>query len=465
MSNRIPIMANIGDPLWWLYRLKARIQLEQGWLETLDGYYGGAHRLPEIKDPEAAKQFQALIERSRSNYVGMVVDVRMQRLRVDGLRLRDDRDDRPDQATWEIWQANELEAWSAVAFQTALVQRRAYWSVWYPERGSQFPVIRVESPTQVYVEHVPGDPTKRAAAAKFWRDDWTGADCANVYLPTGIHKFRLENLPTGRRSFGEVVPQAWREYEFVPNPLGVVPIIPMVHRPGLTSYVDGRSEIEGLLPAQDRINATLLNRQVAEHLAAFTQKWATGLEVPEEDGKAVQQFKAALDELWVNEDPAGRFGAFPASDLDNYIKAKADDIQDISVLSFSPRHYFTVQGQAPSGDSMKSAEAGLVAASYSIQRQFNRGLRSTLALARRTIGQDTPVDSEIVWADPEYQTVGQLVDAMMKLHAGNIVGPDYVLERIGATPGTIAREASRRMQAELLGDAVNQPDPTTDEPV
>lgn len=444
-----PSPAGVGTPLWWLYRLLARLEREKPRLVLLDDYYRGNHPFPYIRDPEVRAEYLALLRSSRSNFVRMVIRAMEQRLRIDGLRLRTERDDRPDSQTWDIWMANNLDSWSQTAFQVALTQRRAYWSVWYPERGSDVPLIAVEDPTQVYVEHQPGNRTRRAAAVKTWTDDWTGEHLANVYLPDGVWKFRLEQ-PTKVRPY-----TAWIEREpAVRNPLGVVPIIPMTHQPGLTTMPDGESEIDDLLPIQDRINTTLLNRQVAEHLAAFRQKWATGLEIPvDEHGQPVQTFKAAIDQLWVNEDPQGRYGSFEATDLDNYVKASEQDVQHICVLSFSPRHYFTVQGQAPSGDALKSAEAGLVAKVCRAQRWWNGSVRETLRLARRTVNLDTPYDAEIVWADPEYQTLGQLVDAMMKLLAGNVVTPGYVLERIGVPPSTIARLEAERLQAQLLTDA------------
>lgn len=434
--------AGVGTPLWWLYRLHSRLQLEQPHLLLLDDYYVGNHPLPEIRDEKVRVEFYRYLARSKSNFMRLVVDAQAQRTRLQGFRLQGSIDS-ADQATWDLFEQNNMESELQIAWQVMLAQRRVYVSVWYPAPGSTVPVMRIEDPTQVIVEHEPGDRTRRAAALKVWTDDWTDQVNATVYLPTEIHRFRWESA-TRQRPFS-----GWVEREPMQrNPLGVVPIFPLVNRPGLAR--NGMSEIEDLTPIQDRINQTILGRQVAEHHAAFAQKWATGLEIPidEETGEPIQSFKAAIDSFWVNEDPAGKWGQFEPTKLDNYSAPKESDIQDISVISATPRHYFTVNGQAPSGDSMKSAETGLVAKVIDQNRTLKGAVREIAMVARQIAGLP-PVMVEPVWGDPEYQTLGQLVDAQMKLFAGGVVSEDYVLEKIGESPSTIARERARRRTRQM----------------
>lgn len=442
-SSLLPQTSGVGTPPWWLYRLLTRLTVEQPQLVLLDDYYSGDHPLPELRDEKVRAEFYRYLARSKSNFMRLVVDAQAQRTRLQGFRL-DGSTDSADKATWDLFEANNMESELQIAWQVMLTQRRSYVSVWYPtERGSTLPLIRVEDPTQMIVEYEPGDRTKRAAALKVWIDDWTGQMLANVYLLTAIHKFRYD--PASRtKPFS-----SWVEREpMVRNPLGVVPVFPLVNRPRLSR--NGMSEIEDLLPIQDRINQTILGRQIAEHHAAFRQKWATGLEIPidEDTGEPVQTFKSAIDTFWVNEDPTGKWGQFEAADLKNYASPKESDIQDIAVISATPRHYFTVNGQAPSGDSMKSAETGLVAKVIDQTRTLKSTVRE-IAMVARQIAKLPAVMVEPIWGDPEYQTLGQLVDAQMKLFAGGIVSEDYVLEKIGETPATIDRERKARRTRQL----------------
>lgn len=443
-----------GSPLQWLYRLEARLEQQRVELERLEDYYRGFHRTPLSKDPAESAAMQQLLcrmlEQSGSNFMRLVVDAMVQRIRLQGFRLKDDRDDRPDQETWEMFQANNLESLSQIGWQVALTQRRCYYSVWYPQVGDDpdYPVIRVESPLQCVVEHAPGDRRRRVAGLKVWLDEWTGEKHANVYLPDGVHKFRYEGRTESKPYTGWVT----RE-KMVRNPLGEVPLVPVVNRPSLLRDPDGWSEIEDLIPIQDRINQTLFNRQVAEHFAAFRQKWATGLEIPVgEDGNPVDTFSSAINKFWVNENDAGKFGQFDATDLTNYAAPRESDIQDIAVISATPRHYFTVNGQAPSGDSMKSAETGLVAKILNFEEWASGALKDVARLARKVNGLDTPVDSEVVWADPEYQTLGQLVDAQVKLYQAGVVDRATVLEAIGKKPGAIARIEAKVLEEQMAAE-------------
>lgn len=445
-----------GSPLQWLYHLDAKLELQKPDLVWLEDYYRGFHRTPLSKDPAESPAMQQLLarmlEQSGSNFMRLVVDAMVQRIRMQGFRLKDDSNDHPDQETWEMFQANNLESLSQVGWQVTLTQRRAYYSVWYPQPGddARYPVIRIESPLQCIVEHAPGDRRRRVAGLKVWLDEWTGAKHANVFLPDAVHKFRFEARTPTKPYSGWVV-----RGESVPNPLGEVPIVPVVNRPSLLRDPDGWSEIEDLIPIQDRINQTLFNRQVAEHFAAFRQKWATGLEIPTgENGKPVDTMSSAINKFWQNEDPQGKFGQFEATDLKNYASPRESDIQDIAVISSTPRHYFTVNGQAPSGDSMKSAETGLVAKILNFEEWAAGSLKEVARLARKVKGLDTPVDSEVVWADPEYQTLGQLVDAQVKLYSQGVVDRATVLEAIGKKPGAIARIEAKVLQEQMMRDAI-----------
>ncbi len=438
------------SPLWTLYRLHTQLEAEKPRLLQLEAYYRGLHKLPVVTDSETRDDLLHLLTISGSNYMRPVINAEKQRIKWQGVRLQDDADAEPDEQTWEMVQANNLEADSPVLWQTALTQRRGYLSVWYPQAGDDplYPVIRIEDPTQCYVEHDPADRRRRRAAIKVWVDDWTGQQFANLYTSTAVHKWWWEPA-TRAKPYGGWV----QREETLRNPLGVVPIVPVVNQPGLQWR--GWSEIDDLIQIQDRINTTIFNRQVAEHFAAFRQKWATGLEIPvDEEGNPVDSFKSAINKFWLNEDPAGKFGQFEATDLSNYGAAKESDVQDIAVISSTPRHYFTVNGQAPSGDSMKSAEAGLVAKVVDFERTAAGSLREVVRLARKVKGLDTPVDCEILWADPEYQTLGQLVDSHVKLYAAGILPRRDVLEKLGYTPSQIARIEAAMLQADLMRDAI-----------
>jgi hypothetical protein len=424
--------APVGSPLWWVLRLEARIAADRPELELLERYYAGDFPLSAtIRDPQVRAKFAALIEQAKANYMELVVDAAAERCIVQGFRQVGDTV--VDDAAWRIWSVNDMDAWQSTLFTEAFAKKRAYLSVGSDDGATAR--IEVEDATQCFVEFEPGSRQSRAAGAKFWVDDWTGATYATLYLPDSIHY-----LEESDRGWVEREPEA-------DNPWGVVPLIPVVNRPSLSSFETGFSEIGNLIPSQDRINETLLNRMIAAHFGAFMQKWATGLDILEdENGDPIPPFKPGVDQLFIGNDGT-KFGEFSATDLANYIKSIASDVEHIAVISRTPRHYLTASGQSPSGDAIRSAEAGLVAKVNNRQKSFGVAIREAMTLALQVEGVND-VTLDVVWSDPSFRTLGELTDAVIKQSAADL--PAWALERIGYAPDEIRRIQAEQMQRALL---------------
>jgi len=434
----------VQSPQWWLSRLANKLAADQSKFTTFENYYSGNHPLPVIPrelDRRYLDQFREIIQQSRANFMELVIDAAVERLHVQGFRLSAQSNAVADQESWRIWQANSLDAESALLFGNTLKHGRGYLSVWNDGSG---PTIAVEDAQQVIVETEPGNRRQRAAALKVWLDDWTNTQRANVYLPDGIYKYQRKSDET--LTAGE----AWTALPdetaaFVSNPVGVVPIVPLINRP--KSSPDGQSEIESVIPIQDRINSTIFNRVLAGWFTAFRQRWASGIEIPHDPStnQPVEPFKAAIDRLWVSENPEAHFGEFSQTDLAPYIAAHERDIQDIAVITRTPRHYLFQSGQSPSGDAIKSAETGLVAKARAKMIDFSDSLEEALNLARVFGGEtDVPVDSEIIWADPEYKSDSEISDAVVKQYAAGLVTLETAQEVLGYSPIQIQRMVQQR---------------------
>jgi hypothetical protein len=387
------------SPLWWLEKLVFELEARRPTLKLMDDYYRGKHPYPFLTRTHDAKmrnEFAKMLENSVSNFMRLVVDVTEERLRVEGFRLSASSDEASDKESWRIWQANQLDADSQTAFVEALVKGVSYLSVW---AGDEFPTIAIEDPMQTIVGYEPGSNfRRRAAALKVWRDDWTGNDRANVYLPNGIYKFEragtegdetdtMARVSGSEGAFGgpqfpvtrvsaESQPSSWRELEgeFVANGLGVVPIIPLRNRPRL--LVEGESELADVYRIQTQINGFLFLLNLAGYTAAHKQRWAVGLSLMEDSrGQPREPFDTAVDKLWVAENPEVKFGEFSATDLGGYIDAIEQKVLHIAVTTRTPRHYLIQQGQSPSGDAIK---------------RFNEESRAETAPIRRRTRGSTP---------------------------------------------------------------------------
>jgi hypothetical protein len=472
MSNVVPITVSadpVDDPVRWLNELYPALVARERRLRLLEDYYSGKHPLPFLTESHTAKmrlEFSRLLNESKSNFMRLVCDAVEERLLIEGFRLSASSSQEADQDTWAMWQQNDMDSQSSIAILESLIKGQSYLSVWGDGENAE---IAIEDACQTIVGYEPGSNyRRRSAALKVWHDDLDNTIRANVYMPRGIYKFVANDGGTGavkaivtdtadettfegsRTPGGSVrvdvagaatdAPR-WVELEnqFVENPLGVVPIIPLRNRPRLG--IEGESEISDVITIQNQINAFLFLLALAGYFGAHKQRWATGITIATnaQTGKP-EELLSGVDTLWQNENPEGKFGEFSQTDLAGYIKAIEQKVLHIAVTTRTPRHYLIEQGQSPSGDAIKSAESGLVSKVTRKMRPFGEAFEETLRLARRFAGQpESPPDSEVVWADPELRSEAEVVDAAVKKMQIGLIDRWQALEDIGYTQTQIER--------------------------
>jgi hypothetical protein len=321
---------------------------------------------------------------------------------VEGFRIDDDP--AGDRDAWALWQRSFMDADAELAQTTALTCGLAAVMVAPSADGAR---ITVEHPTQVIVACESGDRRRRLAALKCWTDEWTGGELATLYMPDGVYRWFRKNEAAD-----------WETGDTSPNPLGVVPIIPLRNRPDM--FGGFRSELQGFLETQDQINKLVLDMIVASEYQSFRQRWATGLELPvdPETGNPVQPFEAAIDRIWVNPDENGKFGEFGEVNLAGYVAALENRIDSLARRSRTPAHYMLGTGGSnpPSGEALKSTETGLVAKVGSRQNHFGEVWEEVIRLAFQAQGDPraNAVQAETIWSDPESRTESEHVDSLVK---------------------------------------------------
>lgn len=461
------------SPLWWLNKLSAQLASRRTEMALMDSYYKGDHPLPFLTKSHTSKmrdEFRQLLEDSRANFMGLVVDAVDERLKVEGFRLSAKTNPVADDKTWEIWQANQMDAESQVAFLDALVKGLSYMSVW---SGDKYPTIAVEDAMETIVGYAPGSGyRRRAAAVKIWLDDWTGLERANVYLPDAIHKFERAKDESGNPAGSTPAKPQWTENEGakVDNPYGIVPIIPLRNRPRMGC--EGRSELSDVYRIQNSINGFLFLLALAGYFGAHKQRWAVGLTIMEDPvtGKGIEPFDVDVGKLWVASKASAegeevKFGEFQQTELTGYIKAIEQKVLHLAVITRTPRHYLFQEGQSPSGDAIKSAESGLVKKVESRQTPFGEGLEEVMRLARRFAGEpDAPVDSEIVWKHPQTETEATLTDAVIKQYDAGLIPWEAAVEKLGYTQTQIQRFSAMRLSDALLKEIINPASPAHVQP-
>ena len=421
-------------------------------LQRLDRYYTSEAPLSFLA-PEVAAATRGRLRPLTIPWPRIVIGALEERLNVQGFRVGETVDD----ALWTLWQDNNLDEASQLAHEEALALGRCYLMVWVGDDGQ--PRITVESARQCYVRHAPGS-RRRTAGVKQWTED--GYAHATVFTPTSVMRFRSIG-----RVAGDDIAATGVNYELrrkVDNPLGVVPLIPLVNRGRLLSP-DGTSELADLLPVFDAISKLATDLMIAAEYVAMPRRYATGIALPEKPDPLTGEPTGEVDEdafspvagrTWLAEDPQVTFGQFPGSDLSGFTNAIEALTAHLAALSGLPASYFGLNTANPaSADAIRSSEATLVQKARRRMRAYGGSWEEAmrLAVAIRDGRFDPRLNRlETVWKDPESRTVAQSADAALKLVQGGLVPVEQALEDLGYSPSQIERMKQMR-RAEALDRA------------
>lgn len=267
------------SPDWWRQRLLKKLADRATGCREFQSFYDGEQPLAFASERFSAT-FGRRYRRLPANFMPLVVDAEAERLAVQGFRFGNAA--APDAAAWSIWQRNQLDAESQIAHEIALVKGVAYTLIAPPPLGSRTPLVTIEDPDEVVLETAPGNRRIRLAALKVFVDD-EGYARAYLYLPELVFKWRTAKPRTDGTASGLVRLQwqPWADPDEdwpVANPLGTVPVVPLLNRPKRDGT--GRSEIETVMGNQNAINKLRFDALVASEFVAFPQRWATNIDIP-----------------------------------------------------------------------------------------------------------------------------------------------------------------------------------------
>lgn len=444
--------APVGTPSWYLRILDKQLCKRKPIIDLHNAYYDGSHRLLFATD-RFKRQFGEMLKHLNDNWCELVADAVDERMTVQGFRFGPEEN--ADKDAWLIWQRNQMDAQSQMLHIESLVCAEACTLTWYDDDDANLARITVERADQAIVATSPGDSRRRLAGLKRWVDEDRKLVFATLFMPDAVYKWQAAWTDGGTYDPDQT---RWVEREGSEpfessNPLGVVPIVPFANRPRIGR--SPRSELTNVIPKQDAANKLLADLMVAAEFGAFRQRWVTGIEIPvdpDNNNQPIEPFKSAVDRLLVSASKDTRFGEFEQTDLAVYVGAIEMLVQHIASQTRTPPHYFYLSGQFPSGESIKSAETGLVAKTRRKMQVYGEAHEETLRLALRIEGKSTAQEvlAETIWADPESRSESEHIDALVKQQTLGV--PDEALwAEAGYTPAQIER--FKKMRAE-------QPTPT-----
>lgn len=425
-------------------KLHTKINEGRPKLAALDSYWSGEQPTAFLA-PKSREALDNRLTRLSVNFPRLAVTSLQERLEVTGFRRNGSAD--ADTDLWDVWRRNRMRDGSAQAHLDALVYGRSYALVWADAQGN--PTITVESPLQVSTLH---DPVTRrvTAALKRWVDE-DNKPHAVLYGPE-----QIRHLSAGPRvmDLNTFPSTGWTVVETVNNPMGVVPMVPIVNRGRLLDS-EGVSEMRDVLALTDALNKLMSDAMVTSEYFARPRRWVTGMEIQEDDeGNVIDPFSSESLRVWQSENPESKFGQFDGARLDGYADLTAVVTQQIGALTGLPPHYLGLHGDQPaSADAIRSAEASLVSRAQELMRTFGTAWADVMSLAVAIRDKVDPlaVDIEPVWGNPETRTPAQAADAAAKL-AGIGVPLSVVLsDALGYSPEQVAR-----VQQALTGDKITR---------
>lgn len=433
-------------------------------LELYDKYFRGDQPIRFIS-PDVRAQVGDRIPEMVLNVPRVVIGSIEERLDVEGFALS--RNDSVDESLLDIWQANDLDEWSQLCHIEALKHGISFVTVWgegADEQGRPRPKISVESATQMAVRWAPGT-REVVAAAKKWVDvDSFGqkVERAVLYLPDRIERY-WRNPTAGVVPTSLIVPVAgysdWHEDGVVPNPLGVVPVVPFINRPSLTD-MSGESELVDVMPLTDGVNKLLSDMLVTSEHHAEPRRYANGMQIPREaqqNERLRAEVRAQWDEAtrgktWLA-GPGVNFGQFASADLQNFKTAVDLILSKVAFITGLAPHMLGITTENPaSAEAIRSSETPLIRRVKRKMRTFGGSWERVMRLAllvRDGSLPDGAFSMETRWANPETRTFAQDADAVSKLTQGDrpVITVRAGREVLGFSPTAI-----KRMEDEAAAD-------------
>lgn len=390
--------------------------------------------------PKSRDALDARLSRLGVNFPALVVQSLAERLAVTGFRRGND--DVADPTMWQRWTDAGMLETAPLVHADRIGYGSAYVTVWAD--GGRL-LVTGDNPLTMTVVTDPatGDVLE---AVRRW-DNVRGSHAVH-YQPDRIRSWHASS-PDAPAAAG-----AWKIVDTIDNPFGVVPVVPFVRRERLDD-VDGTSAVAAILDPTDALGKVLQDALVTSEYFARPRRWATGLEVEEDDdGNPIDPF--ANDRKLVSESPDTKFGQFNASGVDGYTDLVATFTQIIGALTGLPPHYLGLHGDQPANaDSVRAAEAQLTARAYAEQRQMSGSWSRVAALMEAVAGQhdvDTTPDMLPIWRSPEVRTPGQAADSAVKLHQMGVPLSHLLVDPLGYEPAVVARILEAR-RAEMLDRA------------
>ena len=422
--------------------LLARLERAQPLIRQRDMYYRGNQPLRFLTDKLNP------VMGFRSNLAEVAVTAVAERIHledvnaqlvINGVEL-----DVTDRAR-ELVQRSDLPMVLQAIVTDMLAVGSAYLLVWVDGQGR--PAVTGESAEHMAVAR---DPVTGAVTAAVKR--WQVLTPAGVLVEEHVIKYGRRRIVHLKRddTHGRL-----KFVRSIDNPLGVVPVVPLVNLKRLGDDV-GASVIDPLAPLLDALNKLIVDMLTTSESVARPKRYATGVTLEDADDgfMADDGFSADVhaladdgdpagvaspfrdsDDLWISEQAEAKFGQLAGADLGGYKTAVDLIIQQIMAVTSLPGHMIGVTTGNPStAEALRASEVALSDTATSRIRVISRPVEwaARLLVALDYGVSPDQVRARLTWAPTVTRSIAQEADAAVKLAGENIITGAEAREKIGA---------------------------------
>lgn len=380
-----------------------QIQQQQAATARAHSAYRGEAR-SAFMSRDAADALDKKLTRLAVNFPRLVVEALAERCSVRGFRRAGET--AADLTVWDYWRTAGLEHKSHLAHIDRGLYGAAYVTVWGHRSRPQQPVVMLDNPRTMWADIDPATD-ELLRAVRVWKHQ--GQQHALVIEADTIRRYESRGPDLAAAG-------PWQLTSTLDNPWQAPPTVPLIRRASSDDY-GGTGAAEDVLDLADALAKVLQDTLVTSEYHSRPRRWATGLEIVEDDdGRPIDPF--GNSRLLQSESPETKFGQLDPATLDGYSDLNAMLTQHIGSLTGLPPHYLGLHGDQPANaDSIRASETQLVTRAQSEMLQLGRGWAQVAAwleaIATETDLQAPPVT---IWDNPETTTPAASADAAQKLH-------------------------------------------------
>ena len=365
--------------------------------EVARNYYNGEH---DVALTDRLKKFLPPRLQFRDNFMNVVVDTLAERLKVLGFEIENEV---AGEWVWDLWNSNRMDYTQGVIHTETVMLGDSYILCDWDEVRER--PRWTHQMAEMIIPHY--DEARREIdwVSKKWLQHPNLGDepetRLNIYFGDRVEKYVARGGVWAKYQdeTDESWPVPWLDKSG--QPLGV-PFIHFRNRPMGSDF--GQSEILNVIPMQDLLNKTLIDLTMILDTLAFPQRYTVNIN----HGSSRLDIMPGSVAEFHSEFDGGSVGQWNAATVDGPIRSLEALVQHIAGTTPTPQHLFQVVGGAPSGEALKTAEAGLVQKAKQRMGNFGNAWEDAVVMALKIqaafgqgVGNIDEIRPEVTWDDPE----------------------------------------------------------------